>query len=98
MCIRELPDPECREEQVVLVTNEVFRGLVWRCLEADSDTRPTMQEIIDELKGFNAAHPVASSATRPTMVREKERKEISLKEHLRVSESKRRHFENKLKR
>ena len=55
MCIRELPNLECREEQVVLVTNKVLSDLVRRCLEADPDTRPTMQEIIDELKEFNAA-------------------------------------------
>ena len=53
MCIREPPKPESREDQVVLVTNEVLSDLVWRCLEADPDTRPTMQEIIDELKEFN---------------------------------------------
>ena len=49
MCIRELPDPIKREEQVVLVTNGVFRGLVRRCLPRDPGARPTMQEIIDEL-------------------------------------------------
>ena len=55
MCIRELPYPECREEQVVLVTNKVLSDLVRRCLGADPDTRPTMQEIIDELKEFKEA-------------------------------------------
>ena len=50
MCIRELPDPSKREEKVVLVTNGVFRGLVRRCLHRDPGPRPTMQEIIDELK------------------------------------------------
>ena len=50
MCIRELPDPSKREEQVVLVTKGVFRGLVRRCLHRDPGPRPTMQEIIDELK------------------------------------------------
>ncbi|CAH3180288.1 unnamed protein product, partial [Porites lobata] len=50
MCIRELPDPSKREEQVVLVTSGVFRGLVRRCLHRDPGPRPTMQEIIDELK------------------------------------------------
>ena len=53
MCIREQPNPECREEQVVLVPNELLSDLVRRCLGADPDTRPTMQEIIDELKDFN---------------------------------------------
>ncbi|CAH3179700.1 unnamed protein product [Porites lobata] len=50
MCIRELPDPTRREEQVVLVTNSVFRGLVRRCLQREPGTRQTMQGIIDELK------------------------------------------------
>ena len=50
MCIRELPDPSKREEQVVLVTNGAFRGVVRRCLHRDPGQRPTMQEIIDELK------------------------------------------------
>ena len=53
MCIRELPDPTRREEQVVLVTNAVFRGLVRRCLQREPGTRPTMQGIIDELKDAN---------------------------------------------
>ena len=55
MSIRELPNPECREEQVTLVTNAVLSDMVRQCLEADPDTRPTMQEIIDELKEFNPA-------------------------------------------
>ena len=52
MCIRELPEPESREEQVVLVTNDVLRGLVRRCLRRNPDTRPAMHEIIDELEEF----------------------------------------------
>ncbi|CAH3023375.1 unnamed protein product [Porites evermanni] len=53
MCIRQLPDPRRRKEQVVLVTNGVFRGLVRRCLQREPEARPTMQEIIDELKDFD---------------------------------------------
>ncbi|CAH3182565.1 unnamed protein product, partial [Porites lobata] len=53
MCIRQLPDPQRRNEQVVLVTNGVFRGLVRRCLQREPGARPTMQEIIDELKDFD---------------------------------------------
>ena len=49
MCIGELPDPEKHDEQVLLMTNHVFRGLVRRCLKKDSKARPTIQEIIDEL-------------------------------------------------
>ncbi|XP_073233934.1 probable serine/threonine-protein kinase drkA [Porites lutea] len=54
MCIRQLPDPRRREEQVVLVTNSAFRGLVRRCLQREPRARPTMQEIIDQLKEFDA--------------------------------------------
>ena len=49
MCIRELPDPRRREQQVLLMTNRTLRGLVRRCLQTDPEARPTMQEIIDEL-------------------------------------------------
>ena len=54
MCIRQIPDPLRREEQLVLVTNGSFRDLVRRCLHGDPGTRPTVQEIIDELKDFDA--------------------------------------------
>ena len=54
MCIRQLPDPLRREEQLVLVPNGSFRDLVRRCLQRDPGTRPTVQEIIDELKNFDA--------------------------------------------
>ncbi|CAH3180291.1 unnamed protein product [Porites lobata] len=49
MCIRELPDPRRREQQVLLITNRVLRGLVRRCLQTDPEARPTMQDIIGEL-------------------------------------------------
>ena len=38
---------------MVLVTNSVFRGLVRRCMQIEPGARPTMQEIIDELKEFD---------------------------------------------
>ncbi|CAH3172676.1 unnamed protein product [Porites lobata] len=53
MCIRQLPDPQGRNEQVVLVTNGVFRFLVRRCMQREPGARPAMQEIIDELKEFD---------------------------------------------
>ena len=53
MCIRQLPDPQRRNEQVVLVTNSVSRGLVRRCIQREPRARPTMLEIIDELKEFD---------------------------------------------
>ncbi|CAH3027814.1 unnamed protein product [Porites evermanni] len=49
MCVRELPDPRRREQQVLVMTNHVLRGLVRRCLQTDPEARPTMQRIIDEL-------------------------------------------------
>ncbi|CAH3172635.1 unnamed protein product [Porites lobata] len=49
MCVRDLPDPRRREQQVLLMTNHVLRGLVRRCLQTDPEARPTMQRIIDEL-------------------------------------------------
>ena len=49
MCIRELPDPKQREEQVALVTNHVFRGLIRRCIQEKPEARPNMEEIIDDL-------------------------------------------------
>ena len=55
MCIRELPDPTKREEEMVLVTNGVLRDLVRRCLQRDPGARPTMQGIIDELKDVNVS-------------------------------------------
>ena len=53
MCIRQLPDPQRRNEQVVLITNGVFRGLVRRCLQREHGARPTMQKIIYKLKDFD---------------------------------------------
>lgn len=50
MSIRELPDPERKEQQVVMVTNSVLRALIRRCLETDPQARPSMEEIIDEIE------------------------------------------------
>ncbi|CAH3182579.1 unnamed protein product [Porites lobata] len=49
ICVRELPDPRRREQQVLLMTNRSLRGLVRRCLQTDPGAKPTMQVIIDEL-------------------------------------------------
>ena len=53
MCIRQLPDPQRRKEQVVLITKGVFRGLMRRYMQREPGARPTMQEIVDELKEFD---------------------------------------------
>ena len=50
MSIRELPDPERREQQVAMVANDVLRALIRRCLETDPQARPTMEEIINEIE------------------------------------------------
>ena len=50
MCIRELPEPERREEQVALMTNRALRGLVRRCLGTDPVQRPDMGEVIQNLE------------------------------------------------
>ena len=47
--IRELPDPERRDEQVAMVENRALRALVRRCLQEDPESRPSMEDIIGEL-------------------------------------------------
>ena len=49
-CIRELPDPDRRDEQVAMVINRVLRALVRRCLQPDPEARPSMEDIIRELE------------------------------------------------
>ena len=49
ICIRELPDPERRDEQVAMVANSALRALVRRCLQQDPESRPSMEDIIGEL-------------------------------------------------
>lgn len=48
MCIQELPDPNQSEEQVALVTNHLFQGLIRQFLPSDSDKTPNMEHIIVE--------------------------------------------------
>ena len=50
ICIRELPDPHRRDEQVARVTNGVLRALIRACLQQDADVRPSMEDIVDELE------------------------------------------------
>ena len=49
ICIRELPDPDGRDEQVAIVTNRVLRAIVRRCLQQDADVRSSMEEIMGDL-------------------------------------------------
>ena len=50
ICIRELPDPDRRDEQVAMVTNRMLRALIRGCLQQDADERPSMEDIIGELE------------------------------------------------
>ena len=52
MCIREMPDPERRKQQVLLVRNHVFRNEVHACLQVDPAKRPDMAQIIQEIQKF----------------------------------------------
>ena len=49
MCIRELPDPKQRAEQVALVASHKFRTLIRHCLQSDPLARPNVEEIIGDL-------------------------------------------------
>ena len=50
ICIRELPDPDRRDEQGAMVTNRMLRALIRGCLQQDADERPSMEDIIGELE------------------------------------------------
>ena len=50
MCIRELPDPERRDQQIAMVTNSVLRSLIRGCVQREPLMRPNMEEIIEELE------------------------------------------------
>jgi len=50
MCIRELPDPERRNQQIAMVTSCLLRALIRRCVQREPAARPNMEEIIEELE------------------------------------------------
>ena len=50
MCIRQLPDPQRRDQQIAMVTNRLLRALIRRCVQTEPETRPNMEEIIEELE------------------------------------------------
>ena len=50
ICIRELPDPERRDQQIAVVTNSLLRALIRGCLQREPAARPNMEEIIEELE------------------------------------------------
>ena len=49
MCIRELPVPQQIQQQIGLVTNDVLREVVMRCVMTVPDARPTMNEVVTVL-------------------------------------------------
>ena len=55
MCIRELPDPERRDQQIVMVTNSLLRALIRGCVQREPAARPNMEEIIEELEPVKVA-------------------------------------------
>ncbi len=50
MCIRELPDPDRRDQQIAIVPNHVLRALIRGCVQREPGARPNMEEIIEELE------------------------------------------------
>lgn len=50
MCRGKLPLLENREEQVRLVSNKEFAGLILWCVEEDPMMRPSMEEVIKKVK------------------------------------------------
>ena len=50
MCIRKLPDPEKRDQQIAMVTNSALRALIRGCVQREPAARPNMEEIIKELE------------------------------------------------
>ena len=50
MCIQELPDPEKREQQIVMVKNNSLRALIRRCVQQEPAARPDMETITEELE------------------------------------------------
>ena len=52
MCIREMPDPGRRDEQVRLVRSPASRKLVRECLQTHPAERPDMEQIIQEIETF----------------------------------------------
>ncbi|XP_078358151.1 uncharacterized protein LOC144642920 isoform X2 [Oculina patagonica] len=52
MCIRDMPDPQRRDQQIAMVTNRWLRALVRRCVQTEPGLRPNMEAII-VLKNLN---------------------------------------------
>jgi len=50
MCIQELPDPKRRDQQIAMVKDHLLRALIRGCLQSAPESRPNMEEIIEELE------------------------------------------------
>ena len=60
MCIWEMPDPERRNQQVLLVKSHIFRNLVHECLKANPVERPEMSQIIQEIQRFEGLNQMVN--------------------------------------
>ena len=45
----ETPEPERRDQQIAMVTNDQLRALIQSCVEIEPELRPDMETIIDGL-------------------------------------------------
>ena len=53
MCIRELPVPQCLDEQISSMTNNKdLRNLVQQCTNKEPEDRPTMQDVVFSLQAL----------------------------------------------
>lgn len=52
MCIRELPCPEGRQEQIGRVQHAELRNLVTRCVSREPSERPEMADVLRELEAL----------------------------------------------
>ena len=50
ICIRKLPKPDRRAEQVAMVKDRVLRPLIRKCLQDNPQDRPSMEDVIGELE------------------------------------------------
>ena len=52
ICIRELPVPQCLDEQLSSMTNKDLRNLVRQCTKKEPEDRPTMQDVVFSLQSL----------------------------------------------
>ncbi|XP_074619103.1 uncharacterized protein LOC141877949 isoform X2 [Acropora palmata] len=52
MCIRQMPEPQRRHQQVLLVKSHDLRNLVCECVQDNPAERPEMSEIIKKIERF----------------------------------------------